>query len=143
LNGLREFILGEVALALALVIILLLLIIFERLRKHVVVPELTVATDQPSYDHTEDVKISGTLKEDGEPMSGKTISIEIIPPGEAPTPIELGDMQTNEEGEYAATWDIPVDAAPGTYKVEATGMGVTATTTFTLTRLVHPHRPRR
>lgn len=120
----------EAIVALALVIIVLLLIIWWLLRKHVVVPELTVATDKPSYDHTEDVKISGTLKENDEAMSGKTISIKIIPPES--DEIALGDVQTNEEGEYIATWDVPVDAAPGTYKVEATGMGVTATTTFTL-----------
>jgi len=125
-----KIILGEVAVLLALLILVLLIHIWLLLRKKIVVPELTVATDKPSYDHTEDVNISGTLKEDGQPMAGKTISIKIVPPeGEE---IELADVQTDEEGEYAAVWDIPVDAVPGTYKVEATGMGVTATTTFTL-----------
>jgi len=112
------------------VVLVLIVILIIMLRKKVVVPELTVATDQPSYDHTEDVKISGTLKENDEAMAGKTISIKIIP--SEGDEIELGDVQTNEEGQYTASWDIPADAAPGTYKVEATGMGVTATTTFTL-----------
>jgi len=129
LDMLIAFILGETAVILALIIIILILCICLLWKKTVVVPTLIVAVDKPSYLHGETVNISGGLEENGKPVEGQTISIKITDP--EGTEIALPDATTDANGEYKNIWVVPDGAIPGTYTVTATGLGVSATTTFT------------
>ena len=124
-----RIILGETAILLALLIILLIILIWLLLKKIVVVPTLTVTVEKAKYLHGETVNISGKLEENDEAVEGATVSIKITDP--EGTEAILPDATTDANGEYKNTWVIPADAPPGTYMVTATGLGVSATTTFT------------
>lgn len=94
------------------------------------VPELTVATDKTSYRRAETVTISGTLQSNGSPISGEAVALAIQPPtGDA---YSLPQATTDGDGNFSVNWDVPSDAVAGEYTVTATAMGISATTTFTL-----------
>lgn len=119
----------------ALVLVLLVILIWLLLRKKVVVPNLTVAVDKPSYLHGAPVQIRGTLTENDEPVEGEEIAIKIKGPPTVEDPEgkiwDLESVTTDEEGKYAQTWEIPSEGPPGTYTLTASGLGVFDTTTFT------------
>lgn len=120
---------GEAIILSFLIIILLILIIWWLLRKIVVVPTITVGTDQTSYFRGRTVTVSGNLKKNGTPMANETISLAIQPPtGDAYT---VPNVVTDVNGNFTSSWIVPVDAVIGTYTLTASGVGVSATTTFT------------
>ena len=120
----------EVVILLAVLGVLLILLVWWLLRKLVVVPSLSVATDKASYFRGETVQISGSLQQNGNPLANQTLGLTVRPPtGDA---YSLPSVTTDTEGKFVASWDIPSDAIAGGYTVEATSAGVSATATFTL-----------
>jgi len=116
-------------LAIALVILIYLL------WKIVQVPSLGVSTDKSLYDRTETLQITGQLiDQNSAPMIGKPISIAIEPPaGDA---YNLPIVTTDSNGNFSASWDIPDDAAGGTYTVYAASLGASGSKTFTQSKRV-------
>ena len=125
-----RIILGEVAVLLALLVILIVLLIWLLLRKLVVVPDISVATDKSSYFREESVQISGTLTSNGNPLIGQTVGLAIEPPtGDA---YSLPSVVTDADGKFTASWQVPADAVGGSYTLTVASVGVSGTTTFTL-----------
>jgi hypothetical protein len=114
---------------LAIILLILLIYILWSLWKTVVVPTLTVAVSKTSYLHGETVTVSGNLKENDAPVPDEEIVVKIKDPSGAE--LESLDTTTDSDGNYTVDWDVSSDAAPGTYTVTATGLGVSATTSFT------------
>jgi len=125
-----EFILAEIAVALAFWIIFLFLHILLMLRKRVLVPLVTVSVDKAEYSRGEKAVISGKVTENGEPAADIPVTVKVTDPADVET--DLGPLTTDADGKY--TIDFPIDPAAlgGTYTVEADSLGVTATTSFTL-----------
>ena len=97
--------------------------------KYVIIPSITVATDKDSYDRSEGVQISGDLKDQADAgIPDKTVTIAVEDPGGTVYPTIT--VQTGADGSYAATWEIPDDAAGGTYTVTASALGISASKTF-------------
>ncbi len=97
--------------------------------KYVIIPSITVATDKDSYDRSEGVNISGDLKDQADAgIPGKTVTIAVEDPGGTVYPALTA--QTDANGHYAAAWEIPDDAAGGTYTVTASALGISASKTF-------------
>jgi len=115
---------------LAVFLVILLIILLYLLWKIVQVPSISVSTDKSLYDRTETVEITGVLvDQNGDPMPGRTASIAVTPPvGDAYT---LPPATTGADGSYSTSWEIPDDAAGGTYTVNVASLGATGTTTFT------------
>ena len=125
-----RIILAELVIVLAVLGVLLVLLVWWLLRKLVVVPSLTVATDKASYFREETVGISGSLKTNGNPLPNQTVGLAVQPPtGDA---YSLPSVTTDAEGNFTASWVIPADAVGGSYVLTATSTGVSNTTTFTL-----------
>lgn len=136
-NVLIEFIMLEIAATLALLIVYLLLQILLMLRKRVLVPLVTVMTDKPEYARGATAHISGVVTENGEPATGIPVSVKVTDPKDVET--DLGPVNTDPKGAYTVDFPIDAAAAGGTYTVEADSLGVTATTSFTLSMRKH-HR---
>jgi hypothetical protein len=130
--------------ALVLVLIFLLILLLKMLRKAnskliqvwkmlkkivVTVTVVAVKTDQSSYAHGATVQITGSVTTDGKPQASETVNLKITDPSGAET--DLPDATTASDGTFAASWDVPPDAVPGTYTLEATAKGMTNTVTFT------------
>jgi len=130
MDVLVRLILAEFAVALALFIVYLILKIVLMLRKRVVVPGITVTVDKAAYMQGENVGITGLLTEDGSPAPGETVSLKITDPAGSET--ILPEAITDIAGKFSSVWQVPQDASPGLYTVSATGLGITAHTTFTL-----------
>lgn len=114
-----------------LIVMFLLILVLRRLpRKRIVVPNLTVKVDKASYLHGDTVQISGQLIEAGSPVTSETVSTKVTDPNGNAT--SLPDTQTDTNGAFSNSWVVPSDAASGTWTVEVTALGVTATTSFTL-----------
>jgi len=125
-----RIILAELVIVLAVLCVLLILLVWWLLRKLVVVPTLTVATDKASYFREETVQISGSLKSNGNPLPNQTVGLAVQPPtGDA---YSLPSVTTDADGNFSASWQIPADGVGGSYVLTATSVGVSATTTFTL-----------
>lgn len=117
---------GEVLL---FVVLLIIFIIWLILGKPVVVPDVLVATDKSSYFREESVQIAGTLTINGNPLVGQTVGLSVKPPtGDA---YSLPQVQTDAQGAYASSWDIPMDAIEGSYDLIVASVGVIGTATFT------------
>ena len=133
MNGadlLWRIILAELVIVLAVLGVLLVLLVWWLLRKLVVVPTLTVATDKASYFRGETVGISGSLKSNGNPLPNQTVGLAVQPPtGDA---YSLPSVTTDADGNFTSSWEIPADAVGGAYTLVATSVGVSNTTTFTL-----------
>jgi hypothetical protein len=126
---LLRIILGEVTVLLALFVILIVLLIWLLLRKLVVVPNISVATDKSSYFREESVQISGTLLSNGNPLAGQTVGMTIEPPsGDA---YSLPSVTTDADGNFTASWAIPTDAVAGSYTLTVASVGVSGTAAFT------------
>ena len=120
---------GAEPLLLAVLCALLVLLVWWLLRKLVVVPRLSVATDKDTYLRGETVQISGSVISNGNPLADQSVGLAIQPPtGDA---YSLPSVTTDAEGKFAASWDIPSDAVAGLYTVEAASVGASATTAFT------------
>jgi len=119
----------EVIIALAIILLILLIYILWSLWKTVVVPTLTVAVSKTSYLHGETVTVSGNLKENDEAVPDEEIAVVIKDSLDAV--LTTLEAVTDSDGNYTVNWDVPSYAAPGTYTVTATGLGVSATTSFT------------
>ena len=125
-----RIIMCELVIVLAVLCVLLILLVWWLLRKLVVVPSLTVATDKASYFREETVGISGSLISNGNPLPNQTVGLAVQPPtGDA---YSLPSVTTDAEGNFSASWQIPADAVGGSYVLTATSVGVSNTTTFTL-----------
>lgn len=112
-----------------LVLVSLIAIIIWIIWKYVIIPSITVATDKDSYDRSEGVQISGDLKDQTDTgIPDKTVTIAVEDPGGSVYPTIT--VQTDANGAYAATWEIPDDAAGGTYTVTASALGISASKTF-------------
>ena len=110
-------------------VLILIIIIAWLIWKKVIVPTLPVATDKDSYDRTETTHISGNLSDVTGPLQGKTVKLAIEPPiGDV---YVLPDVVTDAAGDYSADWDVPDEAAAGTYTLTAASLGVSASKTFT------------
>lgn len=120
---------GAEPLLLAVLCALLILLVWWLLRKLVVVPKLSVATDKDTYLREEIAQITGSLVSNGNPLADQSVGLAIQPPtGDA---YSLPSVTTDAEGKFTASWDIPSDTVAGLYTVEAASVGVSATTTFT------------
>lgn len=74
--------------------------------------------------------ISGSLSSDGLPIVDVSVALAIKPPeGDV---FSLPPVQTDAEGNFKSSWDVPNDAGGGSYEITATALSVSATTTFTL-----------
>ena len=112
-----------------LLLVSLIAIIIWIIWKYVIIPSITVATDKDSYDRSEGVQISGDLKDQTDAgIPDKTVTIAVEDPGGTVYPTIT--VQTGADGAYAATWEIPDDAAGGTYTVTASALGISASKTF-------------
>lgn len=136
---------GEIVLAaLVLILIFMLIQVLRMLRKTrrmliqvwnllkkivVTVTVVAVKTDAASYAHGATVKISGYVTTDGKPQANETVTLKITDPSSDET--DLPDATTADDGTFASSWDVPSDAVPGTYTLEATAKGMTNTVTFT------------
>jgi len=102
--------------------------------KSILVPTLAVAIDKDSYDRTETVQITGSVKQGTTPLANKTVKISIQPPagGDA---YSLPDVLTDASGVYTSTWEIPDDAVGGTYTLVVTCLGMLASKTFRQTQI--------
>lgn len=133
MNGIEllwRIIMFELIILLAVLGVLVVLLIWWLLRKLVVVPTVTVATDQASYGRGETVGISGSVMDGTNPLPGETVALTVQPPtGDA---ISLPSATTDSDGNFSASWVVPIDAEAGSYELFATCLGVGDTTTFTL-----------
>jgi hypothetical protein len=119
----------EVIIALAIILLILLIYILWSLWKTVVIPTITVAVSKASYLHGETVTVTGNLKENDVAVPDEEVTVAIKEPsGEVLATLEA---VTDSDGNYSVEWEVPSDAVPGTYTVTATGLGTSATTTFT------------
>lgn len=120
----------EVIILLAVLCVLSILLVWWLLRKLVVVPSISVATDKASYFREETVQISGSLKSNGNPLPNQIVGLAVQPPtGDA---YSLPSVTTDAEGNFSASWQIPADAVGGSYVLTAASVGVSNTTAFTL-----------
>jgi hypothetical protein len=124
--------LSSTVLVVAVAIILLVLLIWVLLRKRVVVPQLTVKTDKTSYLHGETVNISGNLSENGVAVDGEAVSVQVKDPDGNAVGAPIG-LTTDASGNFATTWAVPSDAAPGVWTVSAAALGIEVTASFTRT----------
>ena len=125
-----RIILAELVIVLAVLCVLLVLLVLWLLRKLVVVPTLTVATDKASYFRGETVQISGSVKINGNPLANQTVALAIEPPtGDA---YSLPSVTTDADGNFTSSWEIPADAVAGSHALVAASVGVGAAATFTL-----------
>jgi len=125
----------RISVVLEAAILFILILIYLQLRRmgkrnKVAVPTLTVSVDQANYLHGDTVKISGTLKEDDEGVSGETVSL-IVKDSDG-TETGLPAVTTEEDGTFAAEWVVPSETPPGSVILTASALGVEATATFTL-----------
>jgi len=118
-----------------LILAIVLVILIYLLWKIVQVPSISVFTDKSLYDRTETVAITGQLiDQNSAPMAGKTVSIAITPPvGDA---YSLPSVITDANGDYVSAWDIPDDAAGGTYTISVASLGATGSKTFTQSKWI-------
>jgi len=118
-----------------LIAAIVLVILVYLLWKIVQVPSISVSTDKSLYDRTETVTITGVLiDQNSNPMEGKTVSIAVTPPvGDA---YSLSPVTTGVDGGFSASWEIPDDAAGGTYTVSVASLGATGSTTFTQSKWI-------
>lgn len=124
-----RIILSEVTILLAVIIILVIIIIWLLMRKIVVVPAISVATDKSSYFREETVQVSGSLTSNGNPLAGQTVGLTIQPPsGDA---YSLPQVVTDADGNFTASWVIPVDAVAGSHVLTVASAGVSGTAAFT------------
>jgi len=113
------------------ILTILIMVVIWIIRKYVIIPSLTVATDKDSYDRSEDVQISGDLKDQTDAgIPDKTVTIAVEDPGGVVYPTFTA--LTDANGDYAAVWAIPDDAAGGTYTLTASALGISASKTFRL-----------
>jgi hypothetical protein len=106
------------------------LIRIEKLLEKLVtsVTVVTVATDQPSYEHTKPVVITGQVTLDGQPLANTVVNLKVTDASSVDFPIP--DTTTDASGNFTATWIIPPEVAPGACTVTATANGMTVTNTF-------------
>lgn len=109
---------------LVMLILVYLQLVWMRKRNKVVVPALTVVVDQASYLHGDTVQIGGALLENDVAVPDQPIGLN-LPDGTTQSVV------TDTNGKYSASWIVP-DTVSGVLTITATGLGVTATTTFTL-----------
>jgi len=110
-------------------LILILIVVIWIIWKYVIIPSITVATDKDSYDRTEDVQIGGALKDQADAgIPAKTVSIAVEDPGGTVYPVFTAVTDAN--GDYSAVWEIPDDAAGGTYTLTVSALGISASKTF-------------
>lgn len=98
------------------------------------VASLAIATDKDHYKREETVNITGDLNVEGEPEEGQEVQIKITKPGDGEE-IDL-TATTDSEGKFATEWPIPSDAEGGVYTLEVTCLGIKASRTFTLSRMI-------
>lgn len=76
-------------------------------------------------------QVDGSIELTGEGFDpNATVRVELQRANAAP--IDLGSVQTDEEGDWSATLHVPADAAPGLYQVVATGEDESASAEVTL-----------
>jgi len=108
---------------------LFIAIILWLILKYVIIPSISVTTDKGSYDRSETVDIGGVLTDQGgNGIPGTTVTVAIEDPTGSVAPALTPVTDTN--GNYTASWDIPDDAAGGTYTITASALGVSASKTF-------------
>ena len=113
---------------LELIAALIIIVILWAL-KYVIIPSISVTTDKGSYDRSETVAIGGVLTDQaGNGVPGKTVTIAIEDPDGSVYPALT--VVTDANGNYTESWDVPDDAAGGTYTISATALGVSASKTF-------------
>jgi uncharacterized protein YfaS (alpha-2-macroglobulin family) len=110
-------------------LLIVIAIIIWIIWKYVIIPSISVTTDKPSYDRTETVQIGGNLSDQtGTGIPDKTVTIAIEDPeGSVYPPLTA---TTDAGGNFTAAWDIPDDAAGGTYTVTVSALGISAAKTF-------------
>jgi len=125
-----RIIMSELVMILGVFGVLLALLVWWLLRKLVAVPVITVDTDKDAYLRGETVDISGSLMVGTAPLVNQPVGLSIKPPtGDA---YSLPSVNTDAQGNFTASWQVPADAVIGSYVLTATGAGVSATATFTL-----------
>jgi len=127
---LMTIILNEIIVVLMLLIVIQILLVWWLVRKLVVVPTISVATDKDSYFRGDTVAISGALLSNGNPIPNQAVGLAIQPPtGDA---YSLPSVTTDAEGKFTSSWTVPEAAVAGSYVLTAAALGVSATKTFTL-----------
>ena len=127
---LMTVILNEIIIVLMLLIVIQILLVWWLVRKLVVVPTISVATDKDSYFRGGSVAISGSLVSNGNPVPNQSVALAIQPPtGDA---YSLPGVTTDAEGNFTSSWTVPAEAAAGSYVLTATALGVSAAKAFTL-----------
>ena len=76
---------------------------------------LTVATDKAAYLQGESIEVSGTLSVGVNPLVEWPIAVSINTPNE--TPLLLTTLQTNQAGNFDATFNLPLETELGTYTI--------------------------
>jgi len=107
---------------------------------------VTVDTNSLYFKPGYPVYITGTLLYNGSPVSGYTVSLQVMNPHGGPA--FIGQDDTDSNGVFEAHFTLPGDAVLGQYTVYASVVGSTGTSTFTValttpyTLTVQPGRSR-
>jgi len=143
MNLLFVVILGgwQIIALLAIVLLVLLALLLYVARKTVVtVPSMTLVLEKNTYDHSENVNVSGAVFSDvDKPAAGETVSLKLTDSSD--TGFNVGSAQTGEDGKYVLSFNVPDDVAPGgvTVTAECEALGIEATATFTFAQ--HAQHP--
>ena len=77
--------------------------------------EITVNTDKPSYNTSEEVEIYGEATLDGDPVENAMVALEVRDP--SATPILTRTIETNSSGMYNVSFALTSENQLGTYTV--------------------------
>ena len=80
--------------------------------------QVTVYTDQPSYNIEEDIYVYGSVKVSGTAIENATVALEIRDP--AASPIMIRALNTDASGNYGLNFKLPLDALAGRYTINVT-----------------------
>ena len=76
---------------------------------------LTVATDKAAYLQGQRIEVGGTLSVGVNPLVRWQVAVFITTPSE--TPLFMTTLETNQTGNFATTFNLPLGAETGNYKV--------------------------
>jgi len=76
---------------------------------------LTVATDKAAYLQGQRIEVGGTLSVGVNPLVGWPVAVFINTPSE--TPLFITTLETNQAGDFATTFSLPLGVEPGNYTV--------------------------
>lgn len=80
---------------------------------------VTMSTDQENYEKGDNVEISGYVKlNSGVSVEGATVSLNVL--DQAGEAVHAAVTETDEAGRYSDKFNLPLNAADGTYTVYAT-----------------------